>query len=510
MDLAHGLLLGFTVATKLINILYVLIGAIIGTLVGILPGLGSTATIAILIPVALQMDPAGALILLVGMCCGARYGGAVTAILMNLPGESSAVVTCLDGYQLAKQGRGGPALGLAAFSSFAGGTVSVIALMLLSPVLANLAVGFGPPEYFGLTLLGLCMVTSLTGSSVVKGMIAAIFGLLISTVGSDVVSGALRLTFGYIELMDGVSFVTLAVGLFAIGEILVNLESQVKLTLVEVPKEISKLLPNKQDLLQCLGTWVRSTIIGFFIGVLPGAGATVASFVSYTTAKNFSRTPERFGKGAVEGVAASESADNAAFAGDLVPMFTLGIPGGASAAMLMVVLMMFGVRPGPMLLTEHPEIFWGVVASMYIGNIMLLIINLPLIPVIVQFLRIPYYVLYIIILVVSAIGVFTLNYSGFDLWVMAIFGMVGYLFKKLDYPAASLLLAVILGPLVEQSLRQSLVMSRGSLAIFIHRPVCAVFLVLSVLALFAPWLQQMWIRRSRRREQIPQNQRTTP
>lgn len=499
MELTQGLITGFSVATTFYNLLYVFIGAVIGTLVGILPGLGSTGTIAILMPVAMAMNPASAMILLVGMCCGARYGGAVTAILMNLPGESSAVVTCLDGYQLALQGRAGPALGLAAISSFAGGTVSIVGLMLLSPALARVAVGFGPPEYFGLTFLGLSLVTSLTGRSVMKGMLATTLGLVLATVGSDIFTGALRLTLGRLELMDGVSFVTAAVGLFAVGEILINVEQGLKFTLMEVPRKISQLLPNGRDIIQCVGTWIRSTIIGFFIGVLPGTGATVASFLSYGVAKNFSKTPERFGKGAVEGVAASESADNASTSGALVPMFTLGIPGSASTAMLMVVLLMFGIRPGPLLIADHPQIFWGVVASMYIGNIMLLIINLPLIPVLVQFLRVPYYMLYIIILIIGAIGVYSIDYSLFDLWLMGIFGVVGYVFKKLDYPPAALLLALILGPMVERALKQSLIMSNGSFSIFLYRPVSAVFLAFAILALFAPWLQQMWIRRWRRK-----------
>ncbi len=502
MDLVQGMMTGFAVATTLTNLFLVFIGAVIGTLVGILPGLGSTATIAILIPVAVGMNPASAMIMLVGMCCGARYGGAVTAILMNLPGESSSVVTCLDGYQLARQGRAGPALGLAALSSFVGGTVSIFGLMLLSPPLSRVAVGFGPPEYFTLTLMGLCLVTSLTGKSVIKGMLSAAVGLILATVGSDIFTGALRLTFGQLELMNGINFVTVAVGLFAVGEILINMEKSLKFTLMEVPKKLSQLLPNKRDIVQCLGTWARSTIIGFLIGVLPGAGATVASFLSYTVAKNVSKTPERFGKGAVEGVAASESADNASTPGDLVPMFTLGIPGSASTAMLMVVLLMFGVRPGPMLVVDHPQIFWGVVASMYIGNIMLLILNLPMIPILVQFLRVPYYMLYIIILVVSSIGVYSIDYSVFDLWLMGISGLIGYIFKKLDYPPAALLLALILGPMVERALRQSLIMSNEGLMIFLTRPVSAVFLALAIVALFAPLLQQIWLRRVRRK-QIP-------
>lgn len=502
MDVAHGLMTGLAVVFTPWNIFLVFVGAVLGTLVGILPGLGVTATVAILMPVVLGMTPVTAMIMLVSMFCGARFGGAITAIMMNLPGESSAIVTCLDGYQMALQGRAGPAMGLAAISSFIGGQVSIVMMMLLAPVMAKMAVGFGPPEFFSLTLLGLSLVTSLTGKSLVKGFLAATLGLVLATVGSDMFSGSLRLTLGHIELMDGINFVTVAVGLFALGEILLNVEQGVKFSLGKVPRGIRNLLPTWQDICQCIPTWIRSTIIGFIVGVLPGTGATVATFLSYGVAKSTSKTPERFGAGAVEGVAAAESADNASTAGALVPMLTLGIPGSAGTAMLMVVLLMFGLRPGPFLLPEHPEIFWGIVASMYIANIMLLIINLPLIPIVVQALRVPYNLMYIIIIVVGSIGVYTMDYSIFDLWVMGIFGVIGYCFKKLDYPPACLLLALILAPMVERAFRQSVILSDGSLFIFIQRPVSAVFLFFAVLALFAPWLQRYFLAKARSSEKI--------
>lgn len=497
MDLGQGLLLGLSIVVTPSNILLALFGALLGTLVGILPGLGATATMAILLPVTFGMEPTSAMVMLVAMSAGARYGGAVTSICMNLPGESSAVLTCLDGYQLALKGRAGPALGLAAISSFVGGTVGVLGLMFLAPVMATVAVGFGPPEYFALTLLGLCLVTSLTGKSVVKGLLAAVMGLLLSTVGLDLFTGANRLTFARLELLDGISFINIAVGLFAVGEILINMEKGIKFSLMEIPTKISQLLPNSRDITQCIGTWVKSTILGFIVGVLPGAGATVASFLAYTVAKTTSRNPESFGKGAIEGVAASESADNASNAGALLPMLTIGIPGSASTAMLMAILMMFSLRPGPLMLIEHPEIFWTVVATLWVSNIMLVIINIPFIPVIVQFLRIPYYLLYILILVIASIAVYSINYSSFDLWLMAISGVVGYYFKKMDYPPAALLLALILGPLVERALRQSLIMSSGSLDIFFSRPVTAGLLAIAVVALLAPWFQQLLIARSR-------------
>lgn len=497
MGLGEALTLGFSVATSPLNLLLALVGALLGTLVGILPGLGVSSTLAILLPVTFGMHPASALILMAGIYCGARYGGSTTAILMNLPGEASAVVTCLDGYQLALQGRAGPALGMAAISSFVAGTASVVGLMLFTPLMAKVALNFRPPEFFGMAVLGLSLVTSLSGKSVVKGLIATAFGLALAMVGSDPMTSTTRLTFGYLELLDGISFVTVSIGLFAIGELLMNLEEQVKVSLVKVPSGLRNLLPTLADIRRCIPTWISSFFIGFGVGVLPGAGATAASFLAYTTAKNMSRTPERFGKGAMEGVAAAESADNASTGGNLIPMFTLGLPGSSGAAMMMAVLLLAGAAPGPFFIGQHPDVFWGVVASMYIANVMLLIINLPLIPLVVKLLNIPYYILSIIILAACCIGVYSVDNSVFDLWVMIIFGVIGYFFKKFDYPPAALLLAMILAPMSERALRQSLVLSRGSFDIFLDRPLALILIILAVISLFYPWFQQI---RSRRRQ----------
>ncbi len=505
MDIVHGMIFGFSVATTPTNLLWALFGAWVGTFVGIMPGLGTSATIAILLPLSFGMNPTSALIMMAAIYCGAKYGGAVTSILMNLPGESSSVPTCMDGYPLALQGRAGAAIGMAAISGFVAGTLSVVGLMLLGPFLASLAMSFAPPEYFSMCLMGLCLVTSLTGRSLVKGGVSVVFGLTLSAVGADLMSGSTRLTFGRLELMDGIDFVVVAVGLFAISEILMNVEKQVKIQLMNVPKRLSELLPTWREIYQCTPTWARSTIIGFIVGALPGTGGSVASFLSYGVAKAVSKTPERFGKGAMEGVAAAESADNAATGGSMAPMLTLGIPGSAPTAMMMGALIMAGVRPGPMLLGKNPEIFWGVVASMYIGNIMLIIINLPLVPVIVQFLRIPYFILYIIIIAVTSIGIYSVDNSMFDLWMMGFLGILGYVFRKLDYPLAPCVLALILGPLVERALRQSLIISRGSLDIFVTRPITAILLVLGLLALFAPWIQQALSKRRRRSSVIGAN-----
>lgn len=495
MEFLEGLIIGFSVATTFVNLSLCFFGALVGTFVGIMPGLGASATIAILLPLTFGLNPASAIIMMAGIYSGSKYGGAVTSILMNLPGEASSVATCLDGYQLALQGRGGPALGMAAISSFVAGTVSVVGLMFLGPILSEWAMKFGPPEYFSMTLLGLCLFTSLAGKSLIKGILSTLLGLILSLVGADLMSAETRLTFGRIELLDGIRFITVTVGLFAVGEVLLNIEKQIKFSLIEIPKQLSKLLPNLKDVSQCIVTWIRSTILGFFVGVLPGTGASIASLLSYSVTKNVSRHPERFGTGAMEGVAAAESADNAATGGSMAPMLTLGIPGGAATAMMMAALIMAGVRPGPMLLTSNPDIFWGVVVSMYIGNIMLLIINLPMIPLLVNFLRLPYYILYIVILAVASIGVFSVDNSTFDLWLMGIFGVIGYFFKKLDYPLAPPVMALILGPFVERALRQSLIMSQGSLGIFIKRPMSAVLLFFAFLAFFAPWIQKMWLKK---------------
>ena len=497
MEIIHGMMLGFSVATMPANLLFAFLGALVGTFVGILPGLGTPATIAILLPLSFGMAPTSIIIMMAGVYCGAKYGGAVTSILMNLPGEASSVPTCMEGYPLALQGRAGPALGLAAISGFVAGTVSVMGLMVLGPLLAALAMKFTPPEYFSMTLLGLCMVTSLTGKSLIKGALSVTFGLAVAVVGADLMTGATRLTFGKIEMLDGIDFVVVAVGLFAISEILLNIEDQVKIRLIEVPNKLSKLLPTWHEIVRCIPTWIRSTFIGFSVGALPGTGSSVASFMSYGLAKSISKTPERFGKGAIEGLAAAESADNAATGGSLAPMLTLGIPGSGATAMMMGALIMAGVRPGPMLLSNNPDIFWGVVASMYIGNLMLIIINLPLIPVIVQFVRLPYYLLYIIILAITSVGVYSVDNSTFDLWVMGFFGVIGYVFRKVDYPLAPCVLAVILGPEVERALRQSLIISMGSFDIFLKRPISAILLGMAFVAFFAPWIQRALVKRSR-------------
>jgi putative tricarboxylic transport membrane protein len=486
MEALGNLLLGFSVALTPANLFWCFVGVFLGTVVGVLPGLGPPATIAMLLPLALKMNPTTGLIMMAGIYYGAKYGGSTTSILLNLPGESASVVTCLDGYQMARKGRAGPALGIAAISSFIAGTFGIVALMLIAPPVARFALRFGPPEYFALMALGLTMVVFLAGKSMLKGLISAVFGLWLASIGTDLFTAESRFTFGHMELLDGIDFIVASVGIFAIAEVLANLEAQAGPELFKTPKGLKNLLPTFQDLRECRFAFVNGSLVGFFIGVLPGAGSTIASFISYGIEKAFSRHPEKFGTGVVEGVAAPEGANNSETGGALVPLLTLGIPGSNTAAILLAALILWGFRPGPLLIQEHPDLFWGLVASMYIGNVMLLILNLPLVPVFAQILRLPYYALYPLILGVSIVGVYSVSQSLFDVWLMGLFGLLGYTMKKTDFPAAPLVLAMVLGDPMERALRQSLMMSQGDVAIFFSRPISAVMLLLALVLLSMP------------------------
>jgi putative tricarboxylic transport membrane protein len=479
MGVFDSLMLGFSVALDPTNLLFCFVGVLCGTLVGILPGLGPSATIAILIPVTFGMNPTTAMIMLAGVYYGAKYGGALTSILINTPGESSSVMTCLDGYQMAVKGEAGRALGLAAISSFIGGTFSVLVLMLIAPPLAELAISFGPPEYFALMLLGLVMVIFLGGATFVKASISCIFGLLLGTVGVDPLHGQPRLTFDQIRLFDGLEFVIVAMGLFAIAEVLVNAESTHEAGIVK--GKLVGLFPRLSDLLKCKFTFLRSTVLGFFIGVLPGAGSTIATFLAYSVEKSVSKDRAEFGHGAVQGVAAPETADNSATGGEMVPLLTLGIPGSGSTAVMLGAMMTYGVRPGPLLFEQQPEFVWAIIASMYVGNVMLLIMNLPLVPVFASALRIRYTILYPTILLVCAVGAYSLNGSMFDVGLLVMFGLIGYAMRKTGFPAAPVVLALVLGPMIERALSQSLSMSQGDLTILIERPISGSLIALITL-----------------------------
>ena len=486
MDVLTNLALGFSVALQPANLLFCFLGVLVGTLVGVLPGVGPVATIALLLPLTFKMVPASAIIMLAGIYYGAMYGGSTTSILVNIPGEAASVVTCFDGYQMAKRGRGGPALGIAAIASFIAGTVGVLGLMLVAPPLAKFALSFSSPEYFGLMCLGLAMVVLLAGKSLVKALLAMLVGLWIAGMGTDLFTATSRFTFGSPELLDGIDFVVVAIGVFALGEVLGNMEMREGAQILPTPKGLRNLLPTWQDLKDCRFAFVNGSVIGFLIGVLPGAGSTIASFISYGVEKAVSKRPEQFGTGVPEGVAAPEGANNSETGGAMVPLLTLGIPGSGTTAILLAAFILWGLRPGPLMIQDNPTLFWGLVASMYIGNVMLLVLNLPLVPLFAQILRLPAYVLYPGIFGISIVGVYSVSSSLFDVWMLAGFGLLGYAMRRLDYPAAPLILGFVLGDSMERALRQSLMMSQGDLTILVSRPGSAMMLFLALLILVAP------------------------
>jgi putative tricarboxylic transport membrane protein len=486
MDVAAGLLQGFAVALAPHNLLWCFVGCLLGTVIGVLPGLGPAATIAMLLPLTFQMDPTSALIMLAGIYYGAKYGGSTTSILLNVPGESASVVTCLDGYQMARNGRGGAALGIAAIASFVAGTVGVVALMLVAPPVAKFALSFSSPEYFALMCLGLAMVVLLAGRSMVKALLAMLVGLWIASMGTDLFTAGSRFTFGQSELLDGIDFVVVAIGVFAIGEVLGNMETREGARMLPVPRGMRNLMPTLQELKACRFAFVNGSVVGFLIGILPGAGSTIASFISYGLEKAVSRHPEQFGTGVPEGVAAPEGANNAETGGALVPMLTLGIPGSGTTAILLAALVLWGLKPGPLMIQDNPQLFWGLVASMYVGNAMLLVLNLPLIPLFAQILKLPAYALYPLIFGISLVGVYSTSGSLFDTWMLAAFGLLGYAMRRLDYPSAPLILGFVLGDSMERALRQSLMMSQGDLAILASRPISAAMLCLAALILILP------------------------
>src|SRR5215510_3875879 len=486
MDILSNLLAGFRVALLPSSLLFCLIGVTVGTVVGILPGIGTTAAVSILLPLTFRMDPTTGMIMLAGIYYGTKYGGSTTSILVNTPGESSSVVTCIDGYQMALQGRAGPALGIAAIASFIAGTLGLVGLVLLGPLLTAVALSFGPPEYFSLMAMGLTTVAFLAGRSMTKALLTTVLGLLLSTVGFDIFTGKLRFAYGLSDLADGIIFVTVATGLFAVGEVLFNVGRPASEAIFHVSSRFRDLLPSGQDMRDCIGSFIRGTLVGFVIGVLPGAGSSISSFLSYGLEKRYSAHPERFGKGAIEGVAGPEGANNADTAGAMVPMLSLGLPGSGGTAVLLGALILYGIQPGPLLFQQQPKLVWGLIASMYVGNVMLLILNLPLVPLFASMLRLPYRFLYPLILGFCFVGVYSVRQSVTDLWLLTFFGLLGYLFRIYDYPAAPMVLGLVLGPLIERALRQSMVLSQGDPTIFLTRPISASLIVISLVLLAAP------------------------
>ncbi|GAA3091845.1 tripartite tricarboxylate transporter permease [Pseudonocardia yunnanensis] len=479
MDLLQGIVQGFAVALDPVNILYVFVGVLIGTVIGVLPGLGPTATIALLLPLTYEIEPSTAVILLAGIYYGSMYGGTITSVLLRLPGEAASVVTTFDGYEMAKQGRAGPALGIAAIGSFIGGILAVIGLALLAPPLASLAVSFGPPEYVALTVLGILLVTYLGTGSALKSLSMAALGLLLATIGQDPITGTTRFTFGEVSLFDGLDFVAVAMGLFGVGEILHSLERTEKVQ--AVAKKIRNIWPSRTDLRRSAGAIGRGSVLGFVIGVLPGGGGVVSSLASYALEKRRAKDPSRFGKGAIEGVAGPETANNASSTSAFIPLLTLGIPANVVLALIFGALLVQGITPGPQLIDQHPEIFWGVIASMFVGNLMLLALNIPLVGVFVQILRVRAGILAAFALLVTMAGVFSINNDVTDMWVVLAFGVLGWLMKKTGFEPGPLVLAFVLGPILERAFRQSMLISGGSLDVFVTRPISGgIFLVMAL------------------------------
>jgi putative tricarboxylic transport membrane protein len=488
MDVLNNVFFGFQVALQPVNLLYCFLGTLVGTLVGVLPGLGPPAAIALLLPTTFHTNPVSATIMLAGIFYGAMYGGSTTSILVNIPGEAAAVVTCLDGHKMALKGRAGPALGIAAFSSFIAGTFGVIALTLLGPVLSGVALRFGPPEYFSLMVVGITVLTYLSSGSMIKALITATAGLILGGVGMDAISGKYRFTGGLQILADGVGLVPMVMGLFGIAEVLDNLEKELKREVVKA--EFKRLLPSAKDWKESIGAILRGTGLGFFMGIIPGGGAIVASFASYAIEKKISKHPEEFGQGAIQGVAAPEAANNSAASGNFIPLLTLGIPCNAVMAILLGALMIHGLQPGPLLMTKAPDVFWGTIVSMYLGNVMLLVLNLPLIGLWVKVLKVPYFFLYPLILLFCLIGAYSIGNNAGDVLLMLIFGLVGYLMRRFQYDPAPLVLAAVLGPMLEEAFRQSLMLSQGDFSIFISRPISIGFLIVAAVLLIIPVVTQ--------------------
>jgi len=491
VELFEQILFGFSVALTCANIVYCFLGVLLGTIVGVLPGLGPVATMSILLPVTLSIPPASAIIMLAGIYYGAQYGGTITSILINVPGEVTTIVTCIDGHQMALKGRAGPALGISAIGSFIGGTITLVGVMFLASPLSTFALAFGPPEYFALIFLALTVVSGLAVGSPVKALIMAALGMLTGVIGMDIQTGIPRFTFGIRAFYDGVGLVPVIMGLFGIGEIFINIEQKTKLDVATA--KIERILPSIKDWVDSRWAILRGTLLGFFVGLIPGGGALIATFVSYTIEKKISRHPERFGHGAIEGVAGPETANNAGAQSSFIPLLSLGIPSNVVTAVLMGALIIHGVQPGPLLVTEHPDIFWGLITSMYIGNAMLLVLNLPLIRLWVQVLKVPYNFLFPAIILFCLVGVYSINNSVTSIFVMVCFGIIGYLMNKFRFEPAPFVMGLVLSGMMENTFRQSLTLSDGKLSIFFTRPISASLMILGLLVLLTytiPWIKK--------------------
>ncbi len=481
MDTISNLFYGFQLALQPENLFYCFIGSLLGTLIGVLPGLGPSAAIAILLPITFKLPAAGSIIMLAGLYYGSNYGGSTTSILVNIPGEASSVVTCLDGHKMAKKGRAGAALGMAAMGSFIAGTLGLIGLVGFALPLARFALEFGAHEYFSIVILGLTFVTYLSHGSMMKSIMMACFGLILSNIGLDPITSSPRITFNMMELFEGIGIAPVAMGLFGVGEVLINIESPEKREITKT--KIRNLLPSRLEWIQSRWALVRGSIVGFIIGIIPGGGPVLASFLSYGIEKRMAKDPSRFGQGAIEGVAGPESANNAAASSSFIPLLTLGIPPCVSLSILFGAFLIHGVTPGPLLIQNNPDLFWAVVSSMYLGNVMLLVLNLPLIPLWVQVLKVEGRMLYPLILLFCLIGAYSINNNVFDVLVVIIFGILGFFFRKFDFEGAPLVLALVLGPILDLNLRQALLMSDGNVLSFFTRPLSAITLGIAIVLL---------------------------
>jgi len=482
MEYFQSLMHGFSIIFTPYNMWMAVVGCFLGTIVGILPGLGPSATIAMLLPLTFGMNAVPAMVMLTSLYYGAKYGGSTTTILLNVPGEGASVVTALDGYEMARQGRAGAALGVAAIGSFFAGIMGTFGLIFICVPLAEFSLKFGPAEYFSLIVMGMLTIVFVGGKSISKSLISGVLGLALGTVGTDFVQGAPRFVYGFPMLMDGIPFVAVVMGLFGIAEVLVSAEEQFKMKPIKV--KFSQLWPSVADVLESKWAIVRGTIIGFLVGALPGAGSTIASFISYGFEKGVAKHPERFGKGAIEGVASPESANNSACSGAMVPLLALGIPGSGSTAVMLGALVLYGLKPGPMLFAQSGDFVWALIASMFIGNIILIIMNLPMIPLFAYSLRVPYGLMYPAIILICVVGGYSLNTNVWDVWLIIIFGAIGYVFKKCDIPAAPLVIALVLGPMLEYALYQAMNLAHGNILTFVTRPISATLLGIALLMTF--------------------------
>jgi len=487
MEMLSNLILGFSTVLQPTNLLFCFLGALLGTLTGVLPGLGPVGAMCMLFPLTFKFPPVTGLIMLSGIYYGAMYGGSTTSILVNVPGEAASVVTTLDGYMMAKQGFAGPALGIAAFGSFIAGTIGILLLMGMAPFLSEFALSFGPPEYFAVMFAALTIITYLATGTMMKAWIMILFGLISGIVGQDIFTGEERFTLGIPTLRDGLGIAPVVMGIFGLGEIFVNIEEKIG-TKEALTEKIKGILPSLQHWKESAGSIIRGTFLGFFLGFIPGGGAVIASFASYAVEKKLSKHPERFGKGAIQGVAGPESANNAATAGAFVPLLTLGLPSNVVMAILVAAFLVHGIQPGPLLISKYPEIFWGVIASMYVGNIMLLILNIPLIPMWVKVLKIPYSILFPIIFLLCFLGVYSINFDVVEIYIMLFFGVIGYVMRKCKFEGAPFAMAFILSRMMESAFKQSLKMSYGQLSIFFERPISVIFMVIAFLSILSNFL----------------------